>query len=47
MVTVAVQTDVSSVDCGVFVVEQREALPDKQGERNFQFVLNISHPMLP
>ena len=30
MVTVAVQTDVSSVVCGEVVVEQRGALPEKQ-----------------
>ena len=35
MVSVAVQTDVSSVACGEFVVEQREALPDKQSETEF------------
>ena len=35
MVSVAVQTDVSSVVCGEFVVEQREALPDKQSEIEF------------
>ena len=35
MVSVAVQTDVSSVVCGEFVVEQREALPDKQSETEF------------
>ena len=32
MVSVAVQTDVSSVVCGEFVIEQREALSDKQTE---------------
>ncbi|KAL9967720.1 hypothetical protein ACROYT_G026009 [Oculina patagonica] len=32
MVSVAVQTDVSPAVCGAFVVEQREALPDKQCE---------------
>ena len=30
MVTVAVQTDVSTVVCGEVVVEQRGALPEKQ-----------------
>ena len=35
MVSVAVQTDVSSVVSGEFVVEQREALPDKQSETEF------------
>ena len=35
MVSVAVQTDASSVVCGEFVVEQREALPDKQSETEF------------
>ena len=30
MVTVAVQTDVSSVVCGEVVVEQRGALPEKR-----------------
>lgn len=32
MVSVAVQTDVSPAVCGEFVVEQREAVPDKQCE---------------
>jgi len=32
MVSIAVQTDTSSVVCGEFVVEQREALPDQQSE---------------
>ena len=32
MVSVAVQSDVSPAVCGKFVVEQREALPDKQFE---------------
>ena len=35
MVSVAVQTDVSSVVCGEFVIEQREALSDKQTETEF------------
>ena len=35
MVSVAVQTDVSSVVCGEFVIEQREALFDKQTETEF------------
>jgi len=32
MVRIPVQTDISSVVCGEFVVEQREALPDKESE---------------
>lgn len=35
LVSVAVQTDVSSAVCGEFVVEQREALRDKQSETEF------------
>ena len=35
MVSVAVQTDVSSVVCGEFVIEQREALSNKQTETEF------------
>ena len=32
MVSVAVQTDVSCVLCGEFLVEQTQALPDRQSE---------------
>ena len=32
MVSIAVQTDISSVVCGEFVVEQREPHPDQQSE---------------
>ena len=46
MVSVAIQTDVSSVVCGEFVVEQREAPPDKQSETEFSFSLNIAHLIL-